>query len=142
MYEREHWLTISSIMDYTHIMYASSQYLYLNFYNTIYFFYFQMDYFCAFSVVMYSLLAFLLRAIGGGVSRKGGLCGSFTTSWISITSCIACLTFFILHIYRMAFVHFDYGYNMKVYFKGQTNHYTTTKNLLKAHLGCIQHDHK
>ena len=71
---------------------------------------------------MYSLLAFLLRAFGGGLSRKGGLCGSFTTSWISIASCIACLTFFILHIYRMAFVHFDYGYNMKVCFKIKTKH--------------------
>ena len=73
-----------------------------------------MDYFCAFSVVLYSLLAFLLRAFGGGVSRKGGVCGSFTTSWISLATCIGCILFFVRHVYQMAYVHFDYGYNMKV----------------------------
>ena len=76
-----------------------------------------MDYFCAFSVVLYSLLAFLLRAFGGGVSRRGGVCGSFTTSWISLATCIGCLLFFARHVYQMAYVHFDYGYNMKVHIK-------------------------
>ena len=76
--------------------------------------YLQMDYFCAFSVVLYSLLAFLLRAFGGGVSRQGGVCGSFTTSWTSLASCIGCILFFVRHVYQMAYVHFDYGHNMKV----------------------------
>ena len=75
---------------------------------------FQLDYLCAFSVVMYSLLAFLLRTIGGGLSWDGNSCGSFTTSWISSISCIGCLLFFLRHFHRMVFIHFDYGYNMKV----------------------------
>lgn len=90
---------------------------YLNFRYMAYLYilYFQMDYLCAFSVVMYSLLAFLLRSIGGGLSRDGSLCGSFTTTWISIISCIGCFAFFLRHVHRMVLIHFDYGYNMQVY---------------------------
>eukprot|EP00095_Tigriopus_kingsejongensis_P002557 snap_masked-scaffold309_size213625-processed-gene-1.19 protein:Tk02557 transcript:snap_masked-scaffold309_size213625-processed-gene-1.19-mRNA-1 annotation:"hypothetical protein CAPTEDRAFT_219496" len=60
----------------------------------------KMDYFCAFSIVTYSLMAFLLRLYGTD------------WNWKSVSACLACLAMFIHHIYRMSFVHFDYGYNM------------------------------
>lgn len=60
----------------------------------------KMDYFCAFSIVTYSLMAFILR-----------ICGT-NWNWISNAACVACLAMFFNHIYRMAFIKFDYGYNM------------------------------
>jgi hypothetical protein len=61
----------------------------------------KMDYFCAFSIVTYSLLAFLLRLVGADPVR-------------SVFSTACCVAIFAHHIYNMAFVHFDYGYNMMV----------------------------
>ena len=58
-----------------------------------------MDYFCAFSVVSFSLLAFFIRLFG-------------SHSWKSVISTAFCVAMFIWHVYNMAFVHFDYGYNM------------------------------
>jgi len=60
-----------------------------------------MDYFCAFSTVLFSLLAFFLRLLGTDNTRTLVVC--------SLTA-----AFFSHHIYHMAFVHFDYGYNMRV----------------------------
>jgi len=60
-----------------------------------------MDYFCAFSTVLFSLLAFFLRLVG-----------TDNTSTLVVSSLTA--AFFSHHIYHMAFIHFDYGYNMRV----------------------------
>jgi len=60
-----------------------------------------MDYFCAFSTVLFSLLVFCLRIVGTNNSRT-----------VIVTSLFA--AFFSYHIYNMAFIRFDYGYNMKV----------------------------
>ncbi len=61
----------------------------------------KMDYFCAFSIVTYSLLAFLLRLVGGDTTK-------------SLFAIAGCCALFARHVYNMAFVHFDYGYNMTV----------------------------
>ena len=60
-----------------------------------------MDYFCAFSIVTYSLLAFLLRLVG-------------TDNAKAVAATAGCAAIFAHHIYNMAFVHFDYGHNMVV----------------------------
>jgi len=60
-----------------------------------------MDYFCAFSTVLFSLLAFFLRIVG-------------THSVLTILVSSLFTVFFSHHIYHMAFIHFDYGYNMAV----------------------------
>ena len=60
-----------------------------------------MDYFCAFSIVTYSLLAFLLRLVG-------------TDNAKAAAAAAGCAALFAHHIYNMTFVHFDYGYNMMV----------------------------
>ncbi len=62
----------------------------------------RMDYFCAFSVVSFSLAAFLLRLLGTD------------WNWKAVSSCVACAAVFFRHIYHMGFVKFDYGYNMAV----------------------------
>ena len=59
-----------------------------------------MDYFCAFSVVVFSLLAFFLRLI----PARNFLYRSLATS--------VCLALFLNHVYTMAMVRFDYGWNM------------------------------
>lgn len=61
-----------------------------------------MDYFCAFSTVLFSLLAYLLRQVGPSHSN------------VSIFVTVTCAAFFINHVTTMAMVQFDYGYNMKV----------------------------
>ena len=61
-----------------------------------------MDYFCAFSIVTYSLLAFLLRLVGTDNSKA------------VVAATGGCAAIFAHHIYNMAFVHFDYGHNMVV----------------------------
>jgi hypothetical protein len=59
------------------------------------------DYFSALATVLSSLLAFCLRLL---VRRPAGQ--------LAVTS--AFVAFFSHHVYHMATVHFDYGYNMKV----------------------------
>jgi len=61
-----------------------------------------MDYFCAFSMVLFSLLAYLLRQTGPDFNH------------FSLVVCLICSLFFLHHVYSMAIVKFDYGYNMKV----------------------------
>jgi len=66
-----------------------------------------MDYFSAFSMVLYSLVACLLRLsspLHTGVRRH------VVPRLIVAT----CLSFFLHHVYSMAFVKFDYGHNMRV----------------------------
>jgi len=62
----------------------------------------RMDYFCAFSVVSYSLAAFFLRLLGTD------------WNWRAISAAFACASVFVRHVYHMGFVKFDYGYNMLV----------------------------
>jgi len=62
-----------------------------------------MDYFCAFSTVLFSLLVFFLRVLVHlpEVLPKIGVTLGF-------------LGFYAHHVYKMATHRFDYGYNMKV----------------------------
>lgn len=61
-----------------------------------------MDYFCAFSMVLFSLLAYLLRQAGPDFN------------YYSLFLCSIFSLLFLHHVYMMALVKFDYGYNMKV----------------------------
>merc|ERR1719323_1068518 len=61
-----------------------------------------MDYFTAFLTVLTSLLACVLRMLGT----------QNTGSVMVVTA--AFLAFYSNHVYNMAFIRFDYGYNMKV----------------------------
>ena len=62
-----------------------------------------MDYFSAFSTVLFSLLAFFLRMLVGQDNQA---------AMTLVTSLI--LAFFYHHLYQMAWIKFDYGYNMTV----------------------------
>ena len=71
-------------------------------------FFFQLDYFSAFSIVVYSLLAFFLRILGSWRSSKG-------IKWSNFAAIIACGTLFVRHIFLLNSAdRFDYGYNMAV----------------------------
>ncbi len=61
-----------------------------------------MDYFCAFSSVCFSFCAFLIYMLGTDYN------------WKSVSAVAACAAVFVQHVYQMAFVRFDYGYNMTV----------------------------
>lgn len=62
----------------------------------------KMDYFCAFSLVLSNLYAVLCRLFG-------------TTPFVRPLGFAALVIFwYAYHIYHLAFIHFDYGYNMKV----------------------------
>ncbi|XP_078376168.1 GPI-specific phospholipase A2-like PGAP3 isoform X2 [Oculina patagonica] len=61
----------------------------------------KMDYFCATSLVMYSLFACLMRFIG--LENKW--------SCFAVGLFLCCL--FCSHVFYLAFIKFDYGYNMK-----------------------------
>ena len=60
-----------------------------------------MDYASAFLTVLTSLLVCVLRMIGTTDSRAGVVTAMFAA-------------FYSHHVYTLAFVKFDYGYNMKV----------------------------
>ncbi|XP_065292244.2 post-GPI attachment to proteins factor 3 [Dermacentor albipictus] len=61
----------------------------------------KLDYYCAFSVVLYSLYSLCMRVLG---TKNTGL---------SISVTVPFAAFFVYHIQYLNFVHFDYGYNMK-----------------------------
>merc|ERR1712059_160345 len=61
----------------------------------------RFDYFSALATVLFSFLAFCLRMAGPTSKRYEIVVSLF-------------VAFFSHHVYNMAFVHFDYGYNMKV----------------------------
>jgi hypothetical protein len=68
----------------------------------------KLDYFSAFSIVVYGLLAFILRILGSWRTLK-------RTRWANFVSIVACLTLFIRHILILNnSQRFDYGYNMAV----------------------------
>ena len=60
-----------------------------------------LDYFSAFSTVLASLLVCCLRIVG-------------TDNIKAVIISALCVAFYSNHVYNMAFVRFDYGYNMKV----------------------------
>lgn len=62
-----------------------------------------MDYFCAFSTVLFSLLAFVFRTL---VNSHEGI--------PKILIFFGFIMFYVTHVYSMVSVKFDYGYNMKV----------------------------
>ncbi|ELT94072.1 hypothetical protein CAPTEDRAFT_139412 [Capitella teleta] len=64
----------------------------------------KMDYFCAFSLVMFMFFSLFLRFV---------LLNIFKTRTLFCIGFL-CAAVFCRHVYHMAFVHFDYGYNMKV----------------------------
>lgn len=59
----------------------------------------KMDYFCAFSMVLFSFYSMVLRVMLGHI-------------WVSIILSIICLLVFIHHVTYLGLVHFDYSYNM------------------------------
>lgn len=61
----------------------------------------RFDYFSALATVLFSFLAFCMRMVG-------------STSKRSVIVVSLFVAFFSHHVYNMAFVRFDYGYNMKV----------------------------
>ncbi|KAF4521894.1 hypothetical protein B566_EDAN008381 [Ephemera danica] len=60
-----------------------------------------MDYFCAFSMVLFSFYAMVMRLLHCKMNL------------ISITFSVICASFFIYHITYLSIIHFDYAYNMK-----------------------------
>ncbi|XP_037084681.1 post-GPI attachment to proteins factor 3-like [Pollicipes pollicipes] len=61
----------------------------------------KLDYFCAFSMVLFSFYSACIRFLGPNLS----------CSTISVT--VLCLGFMVYHILYLSLVKFDYGYNMK-----------------------------
>lgn len=62
----------------------------------------KMDYFCAFSLVLSNYYAVLCRLLG-------------TTPFyrpVGLAALLIC--WYAYHVYKLAFIHFDYGYNMNV----------------------------
>jgi len=63
----------------------------------------KMDYFCAFSIVLFQLLAFFQRVF------------SADATWTrTLASSVAAGAVYAHHLHKMLTVRFDYGYNMKV----------------------------
>ncbi|KAK3860787.1 hypothetical protein Pcinc_033179 [Petrolisthes cinctipes] len=62
----------------------------------------KLDYFCAFSMVLFSLIALIVRMLG----RRYG--------YLRQLVCMGGITFFIFHVWYLTKARFDYGYNMKV----------------------------
>lgn len=60
-----------------------------------------MDYFCAVSGVLYSFFGLCVRVLG---TDKW---------WKPVVPGIAIFSFFVYHVHYLAFINFDYGYNMQ-----------------------------
>ncbi|XP_023210374.1 post-GPI attachment to proteins factor 3-like isoform X1 [Centruroides sculpturatus] len=70
----------------------------------------KLDYFCAFSIVLYAFYCLVIRTFRNNYA------------WLSIVVSVPFLGYFFYHIYYLTFIHFDYGYNMKAnIFIGVTN---------------------
>lgn len=61
----------------------------------------KLDYFCAFSMVLYSFYSLIVRVCS---SHKSGL---------PLFVAVPFLSYFAYHIYYLTYIRFDYGYNMK-----------------------------
>jgi hypothetical protein len=71
-------------------------------------FYFQkLDYFSAYSVVIYSLCALTIKVLDNKLIGKIVLKAHLAIA-------MPFLAFFLYHIHYLFYIHFDYGYNMKV----------------------------
>ncbi|KAG8192357.1 hypothetical protein JTE90_029091 [Oedothorax gibbosus] len=84
----------------------------------------KLDYFCAFSLVLYSFYSLCVR-----------LCSS-PKSWVPVTVAVPFLSYFIYHIYYLSYIRFDYGYNMKA------NVIIGLLNSCGWMLWCYKHRHK
>ncbi|XP_031568135.1 post-GPI attachment to proteins factor 3-like [Actinia tenebrosa] len=62
----------------------------------------KLDYFCATSLILFSIFTFFVRVVGPDNKLK---CGTFASVLLLIYSC---------HVYYLGFVKFDYSYNMKM----------------------------
>lgn len=62
----------------------------------------KMDYFCAFSIILYNTFTLACRVFGTVQWHRPALVG------------LGCFAFFIQHICYLSFNKFDYGYNMQV----------------------------
>lgn len=62
----------------------------------------KLDYFCAFSLVLYGLYSISIRVLQPA------------SVWLSTSIAIPFLSYFTYHIHFLTFIHFDYGYNMRV----------------------------
>ncbi|XP_053373559.1 post-GPI attachment to proteins factor 3-like [Mercenaria mercenaria] len=62
----------------------------------------KMDYFCAFSIVLYNTFTLACRVLGTVKWYRPALIG------------LGCVAFFIQHVCYLTFNKFDYGYNMQV----------------------------
>ncbi|GLH15920.1 Post-GPI attachment to proteins factor 3 [Gryllus bimaculatus] len=60
----------------------------------------KMDYFCAFSMVLFSFFSMILRLLQGRYT------------FVAIFLSVFCIIFFIHHVTYLSLVHFDYSYNM------------------------------
>ncbi|XP_054165373.1 post-GPI attachment to proteins factor 3-like [Oppia nitens] len=79
----------------------------------------KFDYFSAYSLVIYSLYALVIRVLMDSTcSSSGSIKGlpMIARHWslIGWTVGLPFLSFFIYHCYYLYFIHFDYGYNVKV----------------------------
>lgn len=78
-------------------------------FNISYSFFLQkMDYFSAYSVVLYSLFSISTKLICDSFNLVDLNLNIFVTIFVPFCS------FYLYHIYYLYFVYFDYGYNMKV----------------------------
>ena len=66
----------------------------------------KMDYFSAFALVLFQFNCFFVRVLKPNHSLPSQIC--------LLTIIAASLAYYTYHVYYLAFVHFDYGYNMKV----------------------------
>lgn len=68
----------------------------------------KLDYYSAFSVVLFSLLAVILKLLSSANGDR------VLEPSVVLTTGVPFVAFFAYHIYYLHAVHFDYGYNMKV----------------------------
>ncbi|PSN47000.1 hypothetical protein C0J52_15328 [Blattella germanica] len=80
-----------------------------------------MDYFSAFSTVLFSFYAMILRLLNG------------YSLFLAVLISFLCLGFFVHHVTYLAFVNFDYGYNM------QANIVVGVANAMGWFIWCFYH---
>lgn len=66
-----------------------------------------MDYFSAFSVVLFSFYAVVVRLVN---EQIGNSSNRYTTNSLLL---IPFLSYYLYHVYYLLYVYFDYAFNMK-----------------------------
>jgi hypothetical protein len=66
----------------------------------------KMDYFCAFSLVLFQFNCFFVRTL---TLRK-----SIFSKLLLYLICFLSILYFLYHVYYLSFINFDYGFNMNV----------------------------